>query len=100
MSQSPIISNWFIGDLNEITAIQWHQMSPDLNPPEHIWDVVDQGIHIVVVKLTILQKLGDSVMSKKTRIFVNILELLNYVREIKILILKTFNKVISNIPSR
>ncbi len=37
--------------------------SPDLNPIEHLWDVVEREIHIMDVKTTNLQQLCDAIMS-------------------------------------
>ncbi len=42
--------------------------SPDLNPIKHLWDVVEQEIHIMDVQLTNLQQLRDAIMSIWTRI--------------------------------
>ncbi len=37
--------------------------SPDLNPVEHLWDVVEREIHIMDVQPINLQKLRDAIMS-------------------------------------
>ncbi len=42
--------------------------SPDLNPVEHLWDVVEQEIHIMDVQPTNLQPLCDAIMSIWTKI--------------------------------
>jgi len=39
-----IISNWFIEHDNEFTVLKWPPQSPDLNPIEHLWDVVEQEL--------------------------------------------------------
>ncbi len=41
---------------------------PDLNPIEHLWDVVEREIHIMDVHLTNLQQLHDVIMSIWTKI--------------------------------
>ncbi len=42
--------------------------SPDLNPIEHLWDVVGREIHIMDVQPTNLQQLCDNIMSIWTKI--------------------------------
>ncbi len=53
---------------NEFTLLKWPPQSPDLNSVEHIWDVVEQEIHIMDVQLTNLQQLRDAIMSIWTKI--------------------------------
>ncbi len=40
-SKAQIISNWFLEKDNESSVLRWPPESPDLNPLEHIWDVVE-----------------------------------------------------------
>ncbi len=42
--------------------------SPDLNPIEHLWDVVGREIYIMDVQLTNPQQLRDAIMSIWTKI--------------------------------
>ncbi len=53
-----IIADWFLEHDNEFTLLKWPPQSPDLNPIEHLWDVVEQGIRIMDV-----QQLRDAIMS-------------------------------------
>jgi len=42
--KAQIISNWFLEHDNEFTVLKWPLQSPDLNPLEHLWDVVEQEL--------------------------------------------------------
>ncbi len=66
--KAQIISDWFLEHDNDFTLLKWPPQSPDLNPIEHIWDVVEREIHIMDVQLTNLQKLRDAIMSIWTKI--------------------------------
>ena len=63
-----IISNWFLEHDNEFTVLQCPPQSPDLNPIEHLWDVVEREIRIIDVQPTNLQQLRDAIMSIRTKI--------------------------------
>ncbi len=63
-----IISDWFLELENELTLLKWLPQSPDLNPIEHLWDVVEWEICIVDVQPTNLQQLRDAIMSIWTKI--------------------------------
>ncbi len=58
----------FLEHDNEFTLLKWPPQSPDLNPIEHLWDVVEQKIHITDVQLTYLQQLRDAIMPIWTNI--------------------------------
>ncbi len=66
--KAQIIPDWFLEHDNEFTLLKWPPQSPDLNPIEHIWDVVEREIHIMHVQLTNLQQLRDAIMSIWTKI--------------------------------
>ncbi len=66
--KAQIISDWFLEHDNEFTLLKWPPQSPDLNPIEHIWDVEEREIHIMVVQPTNLQQLCDAIMSIWTKI--------------------------------
>ncbi len=63
-----IISDWFLEHDNEFTLLKWSPQSPDLNPIEHLWDVVEREIHIMDVQTTNLQQLCDAIISIWTNI--------------------------------
>ncbi len=44
--QAQIISDWFLEHDNEFTLLKRPPQSPDLNPIEHLWDVVEREIHM------------------------------------------------------
>ncbi len=66
--KAQIISDWFLEHDNEFTLLKWPPQSPDLNPIEHIWDLVEREICIMDVQLTNLQQLRDAIMSIWTKI--------------------------------
>jgi len=63
-----IISNWFLEHDNDFTVIKWPTQSPDLNPIEHLWDVVERVLRALHVHPTNLHKLQDAIQSIKAKI--------------------------------
>ncbi len=61
--KAQIISDWFLEHDNEFTLLKWPPQSPDLNPIEHLCDVVEREIRIMDVQPTNLQQLRDAIMS-------------------------------------
>ncbi len=45
--KAQIISDWFLEHDNEFTLLKWPPQSPDLNPIEYLWDVVEREIRIM-----------------------------------------------------
>ncbi len=66
--KAQIISDWILEHDNEFTLLKYSPQSPDLNPIEHLWDVVEREICIMDVKPTNLQQLRDAIMSIRTKI--------------------------------
>ncbi len=66
--KAQIISDWFLEHDNEFTLLKWPPQSPDLNPIEHLWDVVKREIRIMDVQPTNLQRLRDAIMLIWTKI--------------------------------
>ncbi len=58
-----LISDWFLEHDNEFTLLKWSPQSPDLNPIEHLCDVVEREICIMDVK-----QLRDAIMTIWTKI--------------------------------
>ncbi len=58
--KAQIISDWFLEHDNEFTLLKWPPQSPDLNPIEHIRDVVEWETCIMDVQST---NLHDAIMS-------------------------------------
>ncbi len=67
--KAQIISDWFLEHDNEFTLLKWPPQSPDLNPIEHLWDVVEREIRIMDVQPTNLQQLRDANMLIWTKIY-------------------------------
>ncbi len=63
-----IISDWFLEHDDDFTLLKWPPQPPDLNPIEHLWDVVEREILIMDVQPTNLQQLCDAIMSIWTKI--------------------------------
>jgi len=61
--KAQIILDWFLEHDNEFTLLKWPPQSPDLNPIEQLWDVVEREIHIMDVQTTNLQQLCDAIMT-------------------------------------
>ncbi len=66
--KAQIISDWFLEHDNEFTLLKWPPQSLDLNPIEHLWDVVEREIRIMDVQTTNLQQLRDAIKSIWTKI--------------------------------
>ncbi len=66
--KAQIISDWFLEHDNEFTLLKWPPQSSDLNPIEHLWDVMEREIHIMDMQLTNLQQLRDAIMPIWTKI--------------------------------
>ncbi len=60
--KAQIISNLFLEHDNEFTLFKSPPQSTDLNPIEHLWDVVEREIRIMDVQPTNLQQLRDAIM--------------------------------------
>ena len=61
--KAKVVSNW-----SHEHVLQWPSQSTDLNPIEHLRDVVELEIYSMNVQLTHLQKLRDAIMSTWNRI--------------------------------
>jgi len=49
--------------INEFTVLKWPPQSPDLNPIEHLWDMVERELRALDVHLTNLHQLQDAILS-------------------------------------
>jgi len=58
-----IISNWFLEHDHVFTVLKWPPQSPDLNPIQHIWDVVERKLRVLDVHPINLHQLQDAILS-------------------------------------
>ncbi len=70
--KAQIISDWFLEHDNEFTLLKLPPQSPDLNPIEHLWDVVEREIRVMDVQPTNLQQLCDAIISIWTKSLRNV----------------------------
>ncbi len=63
--KAQIISDWFLEQFN---FLKWRPQSPDLNPIEHLWYVVEREIGIMYLQPTNVQQLHDAIMSIWTKV--------------------------------
>jgi len=61
-------SFWFLEHDDEFTVLKWPPQSPDLNPIEHIWDVVERELRAPDVHPTNLHQLQDAILSIRANI--------------------------------
>jgi len=61
--KAQIISDCFLEYDNEFTLLKWPPQSPNLNPIENLWNVVEREIRIMDAQPTNLQQLHDAIMS-------------------------------------
>ena len=65
--KAKVVSSWFHEHINGFSVLQWSSQSQDLNPIEHLWDVVELEIRSVNVQLTNLQKLWMSTSNRSSK---------------------------------
>jgi len=53
----------FLNMTNEFTVLKWPPQSLDLNPIEHLWDVVERELRTLDVYPTNLHQLQDAILS-------------------------------------
>jgi len=61
--KAQIISDWSLEHDNEFTVLKCPPQSPDLNPIEHLWNVVERELRALDVHPTNLNQLQDAVLS-------------------------------------
>ncbi len=66
--KAQIIPHWLLEHDSEFTVLKWPPQSPDLNPTEHLWGVVERESRIMDVQPTNLQQLRDAITPIWTKI--------------------------------
>lgn len=44
VASKQMVQEWFEEHNNELEVLTWPQNSPDLNPIEHLWDVLNKHV--------------------------------------------------------
>ncbi len=68
MSLDQFLDLWFLEHDNKVTLLKWPPQSQDVNPIEHLWDVVEREICIMDVQPTNLQQLRNAIILIWTKI--------------------------------
>uniref|UniRef100_A0A8P4K6M0 Transposable element Tc1 transposase n=1 Tax=Dicentrarchus labrax TaxID=13489 RepID=A0A8P4K6M0_DICLA len=61
--KAKMVQEWFVEHNNEFKVLTWPPDSPDLNPMEHLWDVLDKQVRSMEAPPNNLQDLKDLLLT-------------------------------------